>query len=277
MENKLTPPCAYQGGKQRLAKDIVDIVFKQNNITQETNFYDLCCGSGAVSIELINRGIHPSRITMVDIGVFGEFYNIIGNGTFDLNIFKQQLDKIPTDKNLVQQHLHSINRTPLSKNYVYEFLILQSGSFGGKQISKKNDEEWEKATFCNYWMPTATSNRRYPRNPMMPMPNTLYERVSIIVEKMRGIKTYNCKIEDIIIQENSIVYIDPPYKNTSGYKHNIDILEYIKTINNCNIYISEGVKLSDESICLSKGRAKGGISGNRKKKANEEWLSIFKS
>lgn len=65
-DNKLTIPCAYQGGKQRIAKDIVDIFFKENGINEETKFYDLCCGSGAISIELVNRGVNPSNIIMVD-------------------------------------------------------------------------------------------------------------------------------------------------------------------------------------------------------------------
>ena len=28
----LVPPCAYQGGKQRIAKQIVDIIYEQNKI-----------------------------------------------------------------------------------------------------------------------------------------------------------------------------------------------------------------------------------------------------
>ena len=67
--DKLIVPCSYQGGKQRLAKKIVDIIFEQNEINEDTKFYDLCCGSGAITLELINRGIHPSNITMVDRGV----------------------------------------------------------------------------------------------------------------------------------------------------------------------------------------------------------------
>ena len=34
----LVPPCSYQGGKQRLAKQIVDIIYEDNNITDETQF-----------------------------------------------------------------------------------------------------------------------------------------------------------------------------------------------------------------------------------------------
>ena len=35
---KLTPPCSYQGGKQRLAKQIIDIIFERNKINENTKF-----------------------------------------------------------------------------------------------------------------------------------------------------------------------------------------------------------------------------------------------
>ena len=92
---KLIPPCSYQGGKQRLAKQIVDIIFEQNEINEKTKFYDLCCGSGAITLELINRGIHPSNITMVDNSDYGYFWNVIANNEFNLGIFTEIINKIP--------------------------------------------------------------------------------------------------------------------------------------------------------------------------------------
>ena len=71
MIEKLEIPCSYQGGKQRLAKQIVDIFYAENEINDDTKFYDLCCGSGAVSLELINRGFNPNNIIMIDNGCFG--------------------------------------------------------------------------------------------------------------------------------------------------------------------------------------------------------------
>jgi len=46
--------------------------------------------------------------------------------------------------------------------------------------------------------------------------------------------------------------------------------------NNNIIILSEGMQLSDNAFNLTDRRNKGGISGERKKKANEEWLNIFK-
>ena len=278
---KLVPPCSYQGGKQRLAKKIVDIIFEQNEINEDTKFYDLCCGSGAITLELINRGIHPSNITMVDSGVYGTFWNSVANDEFDMNIFQQEIAKLPSvDK--IQSYLQRLSNLSVNKDLLeYHYLLLQSGSFGSKQIWVENDK-WKNNSFRSYWTPTETSNRRSPVNPMMPMPNTLFDRVKNIVDYMAGsINAINLDISKIEwhFDKNSIVYIDPPYKNTTGYGFNFDYEEFI--INNwayVNIYVSEGYKMDnvEDAILLSKGRAKGSISGDIKKKPTEEWLNIFK-
>ena len=60
---------------------------------------------------------------------------------------------------------------------------------------------------------------------MMPMPNTLFQRTELIVKNISGkIKVIHSKIENIDwhFDNDSIVYIDPPYKNTSGYNYDFD-------------------------------------------------------
>ena len=281
MNKKLVSPCSYQGGKQRLAKQIVDIIFEQNKINKNTKFYDLCCGSGAITLELINRGIQPNNITMIDASMWGKFWNSIANDEFELNIFKQEIDKLPSIEN-IQGYLKQMNKSEVNiKLDIYHFLLQQAGSFGSKYIDVK-DGKWINSTFRNYWLPTETSNRKSPVNPMMPMPNTLYNRVKDIVECMSGsIKALNCKIENIEwhFDEGDIVYIDPPYKNTSKYNFEFDYEQFlIDNWNYVDIYVSEGYKIDwcTDAILLSKGRSKGNISGNIKKKATEEWLNIYK-
>lgn len=278
---KLVPPCSYQGGKQRLAKQIVDIIFEQNEINEYTKFYDLCCGSGAITLELINRGIHPSNITMVDEGVYGAFWNSVANNEFDLEIFKSEIDKLPELKD-IQKYLQELSNQDVDNDkLVYHYLLLQSGSFGSRQIWIENNR-WKNNSFRSYWLPTETSSRRSPVNPMMPMPKTLYDRVKDIVEYLGGsINAINSDISKIEwhFDENSIVYIDPPYKNTTGYGNDFDYEEFI--INNwayVNIYVSEGYKMDsvEDAILLSKGRTKGNIRGDVKKKPTEEWLNIYK-
>ena len=279
--SKLIPPCSYQGGKQRLAKQIVDIIFEQNEINDNTKFYDLCCGSGAITLELINRGVNPKNINMVDASKWGKLWEAISNNEFKLDIFKNEIDKLPEISN-INKYLKEINNNKIIKELdIYHFLLQQAGSFGSKFIDS-NGDNWLNSAFRNYWTPTKTSNRRSPVNPMMPMPNTLFQRIELIVKNISGdIKAIHSKIENIdwCFDNNSIVYIDPPYKNTSGYNYKFDYEDFITNNKYVTIYVSEGYKMSstDDSILLSKGRSKGNVRGNVKKKPVEEWLNVFKN
>ena len=280
-------PCSYQGGKQRLAKQIVDIFYKENDINDDTKFFDLCCGSGAISLELINRGFNPNNITMIDNGCFGQFWQDIANGEFDLDIFKREIENLPNLEN-IQSYLKKLSDLPVDEDkMVYHYLLLQAGAFGSKQIWIENNK-WKNNTFRSYWLPTETSNRRNPVNPMMPMPNTLYNRVESIVKQLSGsIIASRESVFDAVYRideernkgnKNIIIYIDPPYANTTGYKETFDIYSLEGQIwSTSPIYISEGYKMqgASESYLLSVGRTKGNISGEAKKKPTEEWLNRF--
>lgn len=272
---KLEIPCAYQGGKQRIAKDIVNIFIKDNHIDGNTKFYDLCCGSGAISIELVNRGIKPENITMLDASPWGLFWKTVGNGEFDIEKFAEYIDDIPSDVSKIQAHIKELYKQPANIDTVYKFLLLQASSFGSKAVWLKSESEWATSSFRSYWLPTETSNRKSPVNPMMPMPDTLLKRVEKIIEEMKGINGIYGDIREFnSFVDNSIIYIDPPYKNSHGYGYEFDINEYINKLNK-KVYISEGYKMNENAIQITGTRKKGGISGNRKS-TNEEWLNVIR-
>ena len=151
----LMPPCAYQGGKQRLSKQIVDIFYKENTIDDNTKFYDLCCGSGAITIELINRGINPKNIYMVDKSIWGLVYNLIGNGRFDLSCFKSFINTIPKDITKIKDFAQSIINNSVDENMIpYHFLFLQSCSFGGTATWIEDNKWCKSGGLRNYWLPT---------------------------------------------------------------------------------------------------------------------------
>ena len=286
-------PCSYQGGKQRLAKQIVDIMLADNEKisgnTDKTQFYDICCGSGAISIEMMNRRMARENIHMCDISPWGTFWKMIGNETFDIKLFKDFVDTIPRDITKIKQYAVDIISKPVDKTMmIYQFLFLQACAFGSTATWVEN-EKWCKAGgLRDYWLPTETSNRRSPVNPMMPMPDSLYQRVKLLSEECKGIHGYDMDVFDFLyvldeewdIKNNKdlIIYIDPPYQNTQqyGYSFNVDELES-RIWNNVPIYISEGMKMdrAKEAYLLSSGRTKGNINGNAKKKPVEEWLNVF--
>lgn len=275
----LKPPCTYQGCKQRVAKELVNYILSEYDYDSNTKFYDLCCGSGAVTLELMNQGIQPSQIVMVDISSWGTFWSTIGNETFSYDKFLEFSNKIPRDKSKVQAYLQELSKTDALVEEPYVYLLLQAGAFGGKQIWRVGNS-WKNTTFRSYWQPTETSSRRSPVNPMMPSINELELRVKNIVNSCNGLTCYNTDVTEILgldISANSIIYIDPPYKEITGYGFKLDIDDFLKKLQkkvNCPILMSERNKVVENAIQLGFSGTKGGMNGKRKK-SNEEWLNII--
>lgn len=278
MSSLMRVPCSYQGGKQRIAAQVVDHLLEAAPSTN-SRFYDLCCGSGAVSIELVNRGVDPSRIWMLDISSWGAFWSAIGAGTFNMDVFDGFLSELPSDIRDYKAHMLALSALPVSEEEIELYLLLQANSFGGKQIWR-NGESWANACFRNYWEPTATSVRRSPANPMQPSPTELRRRIDALVNGMKGVNAIYMDIKTILntsIPSDAVVYVDPPYKSTTKYGFSFDLAYFIsqfREINQTPLFISEGAPLNDNSLMLTFGGAKGGISGARKGK-HQEWLTRF--
>lgn len=281
--NNLLPPCTYQGGKQRVSKEIVDYIYNNEMIFHSTKFYDICCGSGAITVELINRGVAPNNIIMLDKSSWGKFWQIIGNGTFDLSKWDWWCNQVPKNKFLVQSFMEELSKDNASIEEEYKYVLLQSASFGGKQIWKEGNT-WKNTSFRSYWQPTETSKRRSPVNPMQPSIENLRNRVKTIAEKCVGLTCINDDIINIlpIIEQDksndSIIYIDPPYSNVTGYGFNFNLDNFLSELFDITlrpIYVSEKEKIAEEAILLNFNGAKGGISGKKQGK-NEEWLNVYR-
>ena len=266
----MIPPVTYQGGKQRLADEIV----AKMSVLSDVTFYDLCCGSGAISLALVEKGHDPKKIVMVDRGPWGLFWSAIGDGSFDVGRFRELCSAVPRDPREIKQHIERLHREPCEEDVVYVYLLLQATAIGGKAVWI-NGTNWARGSgFRDYWLPTETSSRRSPVNPMMPMPDTILNRVAEIARRMRGVQGHCMDAEYIPIEHPAVVYIDPQYEGTTGYPYTIDA---VATAISAGVpcWVSEGKPLSPNAVCLSSGRAKGGITGERKRAANEEWLSYF--
>lgn len=264
---KLVPPVAYQGAKQRIAGPILDEI----KPAADAYFYDICCGSGAVSVELVNRGHDPKLIRMVDAGPWGVFWEMVGKGTFDIDRFAQYCADVPSNPAKIKAHLDKLASQPVGEDLAYVFLLLQGGAFGGKAIRIK-DGKWNNCNFRNYWQPTATSKTRRPVNPMMPMPATILWRTRAICQWMKGIQGYHLDALNFFPGEPGVVYVDPPYQGTYGYGNDLNPVKYAKLIGR-DCFVSEGLKLGDRAVMISAGRSQGGIRGISRP-LNEEWLSV---
>ena len=279
MNNVLKPMFAYQGGKTKLADKIYNEI--TSRCGKDVTFVDVCCGGGSVSVEFINNGLHPENIYMFDSGAIGAFWQQVSEGTFDLDYFEYIIHKIPSDLENIKGFMEDLSKIEYGYvgDVVSEYLLLQASAFGGKQIYDLGCK-FSNTSFRSYWKPTETSSRRSPVNPMMPMPNTLLSRVKQLVSEMQPIKavhTYaeNIDFSKIKTDKDLVVYIDPPYKGTTGYKDTIDlslVIDRAKCVG-AKVFVSEYYNLSDNFTILSE-TTKGGISGDRKG-SMVEYLSVL--
>lgn len=279
MNNVLKPMFAYQGGKTKLADKIYNEI--TSRCGKDVTFVDVCCGGGSVSVEFINNGLHPENIYMFDSGAIGAFWQQVSECAFDLDYFEYIIHKIPSDLENIKGFMEDLSKIEYGYvgDVVSEYLLLQASAFGGKQIYDLGCK-FSNTSFRGYWKPTETSSRRSPVNPMMPMPSTLLERVKKIVNEMQTIKATHTYAEDIDFSKiktdkELVVYIDPPYKGTTGYKDNIDLSLVINNAKcvGAKVFVSEYYNLSEDFVILS-DTTKGGISGDRKG-SMVEYLSIL--
>ena len=270
---------AYQGGKTKLADKIYNEI--TSRCGKDVTFVDVCCGGGSVSIEFINNGLHPENIYMFDSGAIGAFWQQVSEGTFDLDYFEYIIHKIPSDLENIKGFMEDLSKIEYGYvgDVVSEYLLLQASAFGGKQIYDLGCK-FSNTSFRSYWKPTETSSRRSPVNPMMPMPSTLLERVKKIVNEMQPIKATHTYAEyidfsKIKTDKELVVYIDPPYKGTTGYKDNIDLSLAINNAKcvGAKVFVSEYYNLSEDFVILS-DTTNVGISGDRKG-SMVEYLSIL--
>lgn len=278
MNSQLRVPCTYQGGKQRLASKIADILL-ESAPSQSSRFYDLCCGSGAISIELVNRGIGTERISMLDFSSWGTFWEAIGAGIFQTGAFTEFLSQIPDDKTLVKRYMTELAQKDPGVFEAEIYPIMQACSFGGKQIWW-DGAAWRNAFFRDYWQPTVTSVRRSPANPMQPSPDELKRRVLRLAADMAGVRGMRREVFSVLdgeIPDDAVVYIDPPYTGTTSYGFDFDLHAFVnqfKSQSDAVLYVSESRPLASDAVELVLAGAKGGISGNRSRK-HREWLTRF--
>lgn len=209
----LVPPVSYQGSKRRQAPEIV----RHMALDPEQEFYDLCCGSGAVSLELISRGHNPAKITMVDAGPWGDVWRLVGAGEFNLQKLVAFASKVPRGcTHDVADFLVHLRDTvpPDSPDAPYAFLLLQAGAFGGKPVGVR-DGRWRISSFVR--------PARVERPMMIPEPGAICFRMEKIVGRCRELHGIRGMAEGILPQPGAVVYIDPPYEGTEKYAYTVDL------------------------------------------------------
>ena len=81
-----------------------------------------------------------------------------------------------------------------------------------------------------------------------------YNNIMKQLPNIMSVKFHNCSYDKLDIPENSIIYCDPPYRNTTKYKDSIDYEQFYqwcrdKKLEGHNIFVSE-YNMPDDFICV---------------------------
>ena len=267
---KIKPPATFQGAKQRLAPAIVDAMAPRS----DEPFSDLCCGSGAVTIEVASRGVPASLLGMVDDGPWGLVWEEVGAGRFSLDALRRVAAAVPDRVELQVDFLRELRQQPAHVDTSAVFLILQAGSFGGIGIFINNDR-WIDRGFRTAWVSKSDPQKR--TGTMMPCADAVARRMDVLCDLLLGVAVDRGNFCDIVDLEGT-VYVDPPYVGTSGYGgQTVPVYEFAAFAARspgARVWVSEARPLVGDTRRMSVGRRQGGIKGGRNN-ANEEWLTMI--
>ena len=268
---KIRPPVTFQGGKQRLAPAIIDII----KPLPDEPFSDLCCGSGAVTIEAVSRGHEPRLVTMVDNGPWGQVWEEVGAGRFSLDALERVAAAVPTKVEHQAGFLAELFKQPATIDTTATFLVLQAGSFGGAAVVRKPNDTWYGHP-RKMWISEKDPRKR--TGTMMPATTEIQRRMQVVCDLLLGVQVRSECFANTA-EMTGTVYIDPPYAGFRSYNNRkvpiYDFGSIAKKHARAKVWVSEARALSSTAYLLTDaaGRKMGGISGTRKT-ANEEWLSL---
>lgn len=254
---RLMPPVTYQGGKRRQAPEIVDLMLP-DLLAREGRFYELCAGSGAVSLELLYRGFPASRMTMVDAGPWGDLWRAFGEGAFPLRTFKLLAARAAGyDSATRQAWLRSLVGVPTSpQSRLAVFLLLQGHSFGGIAVTESVEGVFDT-----------------PGLMLRPMAASCIEHTTRLARYVRGVTGRRCNVSEVDLSDAACVYIDPPYVNTAGYGSLAVDIPALAARCPAPLYVSEGVTFEGASRTVKVDSVRTGYLARRD--APDEWVSIF--
>jgi DNA adenine methylase len=182
----------YLGSKNRIAKEILPIILE--HYEDGMCFIDCCVGGGNL-LDKVPQHIEKYGNDINEYLV--EMWNSISNGWLPTEVISEELyDFVKNNKNDYPKDLVAY--------------IGFSMSFGGK---------W----FAGYRRDFAGTKD----NPKLKLENELNQsRRSLQAEKFKGVK-FSCKqITDILPTKRAILYCDPPYEGTTGYKDKFNHKEF---------------------------------------------------
>lgn len=261
----------YKGSKNRIAQKIIDF------LPPAEHFYDLFGGGGAMTHCALLSGkykyVHYNELDPLvfkgfKMAVNGEFKN--ENRWISREDFERLKDSDPyvaicfSFGNSLHGYAYNQN-TEQFKRAVHNFLFFNDKSEIERYVPidiefTSDDVNTKRLEFQRYLKPHIDKIKSYcncdsenPRNVLQSLERL--ERLNNLND-IKNIVCTNLSYDELDFETDSVIYCDPPYKNTSSYKINFNHEEFYDWCRKQkNIFISEYEMPNDfvELLNINKG------------------------
>lgn len=249
------------GGKVTLARVIVPKLMKIAG--GDLTFADLCCGSGAISLSLLDAG--AEKVYMVDMGPWGMFWEQLAAGTLDVKGLAYLASRAPQRGAALVEWLKEVGTQPVPDDPIPTWLLLQAASFRGKPVSW-GDGSWSSLTF----------NLRDVSNPQ---PLVVLERCRRIMDLRDKIVAFHGNADDFN-EQVGVAYVDPPYRKTTSYPAgDLNVAELAQRLSGQGIpvLVSDSRPVGGATRSRRIGGGRQGMAKAAGCKPHLEFLSYFKA
>ena len=201
----------------------------------------------------VGGGNMIDKVTGNRIGGDGNHYVIKA-----LNAIRDHSTELPkNNKEFTEEMYHQLQRGEIDypfKGYVGFVASFGAKWFGGWARDKTNSRDFIAEAYRN----------AQKQSPLL-----------------QGVKLYNCSYDELPIPDNSLIYCDPPYENTTKYKGNFshkDFWEWCRKMGNSGhtVFVSE-YNAPDDFECLWEKEIISSLTKDTGSKKGVEKLFKYKS
>jgi 16S rRNA G966 N2-methylase RsmD len=207
----------YQGSKKKISRKIVEIV--KENFGTDKKVYDLLGGGGAISCEFLLQGfdiVYNEKNT----DVYETFKHSLNLKTEDLKKYiisreeffriRDKKEKTPEDNlkllvnsfgNKCSSYLYSAENSDFKYNLAVEIL--------------ENEENWRQYKQTETYKKAVNDLNIIKEKQRLEQIERLQQLEQL--ERVQLLELHNKSYKDFSHLENIIIYLDPPYENTTGY------------------------------------------------------------
>ena len=291
----------YIGSKKKIAKKLIEII-KQNFGTDKT-IYDLFGGGGAITLEcklqgldVVYNDIDPIPGQMIQ-KILSEDREYLKTLICSREEFSQIRDK---ENKTIDDHLKLLINSfgNNNKGYLYNEKDSDFKYKLARMIIEKHDcfkgykqtETFKKAVYENKKLTQLQQLQQYSKSKKYPGGSTPTK--SLRIQQLEGLaqlenmkvipnlEIHNKDYKEFSDVKNSIIYLDPPYKDTNKvYKHNNldydNFYKWCKDMSKENIVLISGYNMPDDfEIVYEFRKAKSTLQGGRHESKYEKLYMI---